>query len=79
MFYSDSDILKPCPFCGSEAVYFEDVRYRDTPSELWMVYGVKCSNRDCIMDQEQKFYRNQFEAKRAWNKRMNEIVFYNDQ
>jgi len=74
--FNESAFLKPCPFCGSEAVYFEDVRFRDIPGELWMVYGAKCSNIDCIMNQDQKFYRNKCEARRAWNKRVNDDMIY---
>lgn len=61
--------LKKCPFCGENGVLFRDIRYVNLPSIEYEVYGAKCSNRDCIMNQTQKFYFNEEQAIAAWNKR----------
>ena len=61
--------LKPCPFCGEDGVMFEDYRFKNNPEDMWLVYGVQCSNSDCIMHQTQKFYSNEYLARRAWNQR----------
>ena len=61
--------LKKCPFCGSDGIMFEDVRYPNSPLEGWLVYGALCSNSDCIMHQTQKFYSHEELARKAWNKR----------
>lgn len=68
MIISDSD-LKSCPFCGEPGVMFEDYRYINHPTDMWRVFGVKCSNEDCIMHQEQKFYKTESSARQAWNHR----------
>ena len=70
MIIADED-LKSCPFCGQDAVMFSDYRYETDPSNMWIVYGVMCSNQDCIMHQQQKFYRTEVNARMAWNKRRN--------
>lgn len=49
---------------------FEDVRYKVDPFIEWIVYGIKCRNKDCIMHQDQKFYMNEDSALAAWNKRV---------
>lgn len=64
-----NESLKPCPFCGSDGVMFEDLRYRNDPLDMWVVYGVKCSNKDCIMDQTQHYYPYESSARQAWNRR----------
>ena len=61
--------LKPCPFCGEDAVMFEDYRFRNSPEDMWLVYGVECSNEDCIMHQTQKYYNSESVARHAWNRR----------
>ena len=61
--------LKGCPFCGSDAGYFEDIRYRNDPRDRWIVYGVKCTNPDCIAHQDEKIYPTPEQAREAWNKR----------
>ncbi len=65
--------LKPCPFCGEIGVMFEDLRYRSHPTDMWHVYGVMCSNPDCIMHQQQKFYPYEQAARTAWNRRVEEV------
>lgn len=61
--------LKPCPFCGEIGVMFEDLRYKNVPTDMYLVYGVQCSNPDCIMHQSQKFYPYEQAARTAWNRR----------
>lgn len=61
--------LKPCPFCGDAGVIFEDLRFRNHPTNLYHVWGVECSNPDCIMHQQQKFYPYEQAARAAWNRR----------
>lgn len=64
--------LKKCPVCGEEGVIFEDLRFMDNPTDMHLVYGVQCSNPDCIMHQSQKFYPYEQAARCAWNKRSHE-------
>ena len=61
--------LLKCPFCGADAVMFEDYRYRNDPTDMWLVYGVMCQSTDCIMHQSQKFYTTDYDARNAWNRR----------
>ena len=58
-----------CPFCGEIGVMFEDLRYRNHPTDIHIVYGVCCSNPDCIMNQKQRTYPYEQAARRAWNTR----------
>lgn len=54
--------LKPCPFCGWEAVIRKRFgRYR---------YRVVCSNYECRVSTH--IYKYAFDAFRAWNRRVNE-------
>lgn len=64
------EALKSCPFCDDDPVMFEDYRYKTDPGTLYQVYGVQCSNPDCIMHQSQKFYMTESSARKAWNKRV---------
>ncbi len=64
--------LKQCPFCGSEGAIYEDYRCPNSPTEVRLVYGVTCTNTDCIMHQHQKFYYNEIAARKAWNRREGE-------
>lgn len=61
--------LKECPFCGEEGVIFTDLRFENTQTNMHLVYGVQCSNPDCIMYQSQKYYPYEQAARRAWNRR----------
>ena len=70
----ENETLEPCPFCGQDAVMFEDYRYRNDPGDAWLSFGVMCSNSDCIMHQRQKFYQTESAARRAWNRRAYDLV-----
>ena len=52
--------LKPCPFCGSEALMFRDPYKQD--------YYVMCSNVDCPVDLR-VLRHNPVLAEKAWNTR----------
>jgi len=59
--------LKPCPFCGSKAIFKEhpyDVFKRGSP----MTYFVVCSNDECIRPR-MSFWSNK-KAIDAWNLRI---------
>ena len=58
--------LKPCPFCGGEAVMQEHVfvGYRST-------YGIVCL--DCCCETRQ-FYDSATDAIKAWNRRSSDAV-----
>lgn len=63
------EALKPCPFCGEVGLIFEDIRYRNYPPNLYHVWDVECSNPDCIMHRQRKFYPYEEAARTAWNRR----------
>ena len=67
--YTVGQKLKECPFCGSEAAMWKEFRYNIDPSDTWLVYGVMCTNSNCIAHQQQKFYFTEEEARKAWNRR----------
>ena len=69
MMLETNEPLKPCPFCGEIGAIFEDLRYRNEPTDMYHVYGVECSNPECIMHQQQKFYYCEQAARTAWNRR----------
>lgn len=65
-----SDELKPCPFCGDEALIDrvdEGADYRP-----WYWWTVHCSNRDCVCDALCHEYEAEAEAIAAWNTRADE-------
>lgn len=75
-----NDVLKPCPFCGGEAItegrkiignYKSDREYR---FENWIV---RCTNRECFMSglRMGAFWNElltEEEAIEAWNRRAGE-------
>ena len=65
----ENETLKPCPFCGSEAVMEKSIRYVVAPDDQWIGYSTLCSDESCIAHQRQKFYLLEESARKAWNKR----------
>ena len=63
------EALKPCPFCGSDGIFEESLRYTNCLNEMWRVYSVLCSDESCIMHQSEKFYKTKESATKAWNRR----------
>ena len=57
---SDELKLKPCPFCGSEAVHTESSYFRDT-----LIY---CENCDAYFTVD-SFYADENDVIEAWNRR----------
>lgn len=55
--------LKPCPFCGNEAVRFSGVYF-----EKEMHY-IQCTNEDCLIQPITGMYTLKSNATKAWNKR----------
>lgn len=59
-----AEMLKPCPFCGSEAVTVEEYR----PGG--MVWQVGCSNRFCYAYYNKSYlYETRRAATASWNRR----------
>jgi Lar family restriction alleviation protein len=53
--------LKPCPFCGGEAIIEQD--------EYWYLeWAVSCCNEDCVC-YIGRSYRTKEETIAAWNRR----------
>lgn len=53
--------LKPCPFCGGEAVILNEAE-----CDVW---HVMCGNEDCEVRPWTDFYDSQEEAIEVWNRR----------
>ena len=62
-FDKKKDRLKPCPFCGSKALMYEDV----LPFQRWSC--VRCSSKDCEVA---LFEKTLDEAVEKWNRRVKE-------
>ena len=57
-----SNKLKPCPFCGGEAV----MTYSNKGFQIF------CDNEDCILNALEMYNKNtEDEAVEAWNNRVN--------
>lgn len=50
-------IIKPCPFCGGNAILKEK-------------YAIHCENSDCIVGSVAMIYRTKDLAIKAWNRRI---------
>lgn len=65
--------LKPCPFCGQIPIIEESARfprYGKDEGERIKGYTVVCKNMDCILLNEDNWYRRSAkEASEAWNRR----------
>lgn len=55
--------LKPCPFCGGEAMIVEHTFYELNPT-----YGIYCKNCEA---KTRQFYKTEEDAAEAWNRRAN--------
>ena len=64
--------LKPCPFCGKEAVLKSDIRWpSDNNGESVTGYEVVCVNYKCpIYKADNTYFRSPEEAIAAWNRRI---------
>lgn len=60
--------LKPCPFCGGEAIGAAFERQYSDGTTADYLYGVSC--RSC--DMECGWYETEHEAQTAWNRRVND-------
>ena len=56
-----TDKLKPCPFCGCEAV----TRYDD--DGVW--FYIECGNENCSILVQGQWHTDMHEAEDAWNRR----------
>lgn len=52
--------LKPCPFCGGEAIDTYNTHHK---------YIIYCENENCMMNQNEVGYESLEEAIEAWNRR----------
>jgi hypothetical protein len=66
--------LKPCPFCGGEAMIKQDIRYPrygEHAGKAITAYEPICVNTNCIMyNQDGNYFTTKEEAVRAWNNRL---------
>lgn len=53
--------LKPCPFCGGEAIIEQD-------EDWYWEWTVSCRNEDCVC-YEGRSYETEEEAVAVWNRR----------
>lgn len=56
--------LKPCPFCGGEAVL------RHENSEMGRTHRIYCLNEDCPIEPRTHWYWREEQAIEAWNRRV---------
>lgn len=56
--------LKPCPFCGGEAMLCSTTSYQGEIS-----YFVKCNLISCAMFGGGRFFKTFSQAVKAWNRR----------
>lgn len=59
--------LKPCPFCGGEAVTYE--RRKLDGSGAFYRYSVGCGNSFCEIRPQTGFWKYLSEAIGSWNRR----------
>ena len=56
--------LKPCPFCGGNAIVVANLHRHDETS-----YFVKCNNKDCHIIPETYWCAEMNDAIEIWNRR----------
>lgn len=62
--------LKPCPFCGCEAVMQYDSRWPGDEDESVAAFEVICTNYECpIYRADNTYFLSENEAIEAWNRR----------
>lgn len=66
------EILKPCPFCGSNGSLGADIIPTESTWDFeWpVIYYAACQNRDCIAHKIRTYYLTDTEAIEAWNRRV---------
>lgn len=57
--------LKPCPFCGGEAMNVEWVTLDDERG-----WAVACKTPECLMNQGARMFRTKAESSETWNRRV---------
>lgn len=63
--------LKPCPFCGGEALLKGDIRYPRPACEATPAFEVICENIDCIIyNADDVYFLRPEDAVEAWNRRV---------
>lgn len=63
---ADEEKLLPCPFCGSE----NDVKVFSRISSGYKLYGIRCENRNCLVNAETVTFKTRDEAIATWNRRV---------
>lgn len=56
--------LKPCPFCGGEAMLCSTTSFNGA-----IAYFVRCEGENCLMRGGTKFVTTASKARDAWNRR----------
>lgn len=63
--------IKPCPFCGSEAILQRDIRYPRPRCNPKQAYEVICTNYNCVIYRADTHYSlTKKEAIAKWNNRV---------
>ncbi len=60
--------LKPCPFCGGEAIITEAHSYAATQTKGFVGFYVRCSGRDCSI-RIGRVFKIKEKAMFSWNTR----------
>ena len=62
--------LKPCPFCGKEAMLYDHGANADPPSSTLKCFDVRCKNCNCPAFTVMRSYTEKLTAIAAWNRRV---------
>lgn len=63
--------LKPCPFCGGEAIMQKDRRWPDGYDDGVTTYEVICTNTNCVIYRaDNRYFLTKQDAINAWNRRV---------
>lgn len=63
---ADEEKLLPCPFCGSE----DDVKVFSRISSGYKLYGIRCENKNCLVNTETVMFTTRDRAIATWNRRV---------